>query len=99
MFHKKREEVMPGGQEQCFTRKEKRSCTVVRSCVSQEKRRGHAWWSGAVFHKKREEVVHGGQELCFTRKACSEPMVEMYQNVVFFEIVFYLIELKTFIVH
>ena len=52
-----------------------------------------------MFHKKREEVVHGGQELCFTRKACSEPMVEMYQNVVLFEIVFYLIELKTFIVH
>ena len=37
--------------------------------------------------------MNGGQELCFTRKACSEPMVEMYQNVVFFEIVFfYLIE-------
>ena len=44
--------------------------------------------------------MHGGQELCFTRKACSEPMVEMYPKVVFFEIgFFYLIELKTFIVH
>ena len=43
-----------------------------------------------MFHKKREEVVHGGQELCFTRKACSEPMVEMYQKVVFFEIGFFI---------
>ena len=70
VFHKKREELVYGGQQLCFTRKEKSSCLVVRSCVSQEKRRSRAWWSGAVFHKK----------------ACSEAIVEMCQNVVFFEV-------------
>ena len=36
--------------------------------------------------ERRENVMHGGQKLCFTGEACSEGVVKVCQDVVFFKV-------------